>query len=77
MHLEYPVKLIPDDNNTVRVEFLDFPEANTFGDSKVEALARAADALETVIEAYIREGRTLPTPSAGRPADATVAVRRS
>ncbi len=74
MALEYPVRLIPDDNNTVRVEFPDFPEAHTFGDDKEEALARAVDALETVIEAYIRERRPIPPPRAGRSNAATVAL---
>ena len=74
MALEYPVRLIPDDNKTVRVEFPDFPEAHTFGDDKEEALARAVDALETVIEAYIRDRRPIPSPRAGRAKDATVAL---
>lgn len=74
MALEYPVNLIPDDNNTVRVEFPDFPEANTFGDDKEEALARAVDALETVIEAYIRDRRPIPTPRPVRTKGATVAL---
>ena len=74
MALEYPVRLIPDDNNTIRVEFPDFPEANTFGDDKEEALARAVDALETVIEAYIRARRPIPSPRACRAREATVAL---
>jgi antitoxin HicB len=73
MALEYPVRLIADDNNTVRVEFPDFPEANTFGDDREEALARAVDALETVIEAYIRDRRPIPSPRA-RPKGVTVAL---
>jgi antitoxin HicB len=61
----YPVTLTQDDNDTILVTFPDFPEATTFGDDESEALARAADALETVIEAYIRDKRDIPAPSAG------------
>jgi len=62
--VRYPVTLAPDDNDTILVTFPDFPEAHTFGDDKSEALARAVDALETVIDAYIRDRRDIPTPSA-------------
>ena len=60
----YPVVLTPDDNDTVFATFPDFPEAHTFGDDKVEALTRAVDALETIIDAYIRDRRLVPMPSA-------------
>ena len=56
----YPVTLSPDDNDTVLVGFPDFPEAQTFGDDESEALTRAVDALETVIDAYIRDRRAIP-----------------
>jgi predicted RNase H-like HicB family nuclease len=49
--MKYPVRLTKDDNGTVLVRFLDFPEAHTFGATKAEALARAEDALATVIDA--------------------------
>ena len=62
--MQYPVVLTPDDNDTILVTFPDFPEAHTFGDDKVEALTRAVDALETIIDAYIRDRRLVPTPSA-------------
>ena len=61
--LRYPVRLTTDDNGTILVDFLDFPEAHTFGDDKDEALARAVDALTTVIAAYIQDRRTVPAPS--------------
>jgi antitoxin HicB len=63
--IRYPVTLHPDDNDTVLVNFPDFPEAHTFGDTEDEARARAVDALETVIEAYIRDRRDIPAPSSG------------
>jgi antitoxin HicB len=62
----YPVKLTRDDNDTVLVIFPDFPEAGTVGEDRDEALARAVDALETIIEAYIRDRQRLPNPSAGK-----------
>jgi antitoxin HicB len=43
--LQYPVKLEPDTNGTMRVSFPDFPEVNTFGDDEDDAMARAVDAL--------------------------------
>ena len=62
MALAYPVTLTPDDNGTVLVQFPDFPEAQTFGDDRVEALTHAAEALETVIDVYIRDRRHIPAP---------------
>jgi antitoxin HicB len=52
-----------DDNETFLVTFPDFPEAHTFGDTKDEALARAVDALATIIDAYIRDRQAIPRPS--------------
>jgi antitoxin HicB len=62
--VRYPVTLTQDDNNTILVTFPDFPEAATFGEDEAEALARAADALETIIDAYIRDKRDIPVASA-------------
>jgi antitoxin HicB len=61
--MEYPVHLSKDDNGTVLVEFVDIPEAVTFGDTKEEALARATDALATAVAGYIKDRRPLPVPS--------------
>lgn len=62
--LQYPVRLSRDDNDTFLVEVPDIPEAVTFGDTKEEALARASDALATALEAYIKDRRDIPEPSA-------------
>lgn len=70
--VRYPVTLTADDNDTILVTFKDFPEAQTFGDDKEEALARAVDALETVIDAYIRDRRDIPAPSAVKGASVTL-----
>ncbi|HYM23343.1 MAG TPA: type II toxin-antitoxin system HicB family antitoxin [Vicinamibacterales bacterium] len=62
--MDYPVVLERDDNKTILVSFPDFPEAHTFGDTETEALARAEDALATVVDAYIADRRSIPQPSA-------------
>jgi antitoxin HicB len=61
--LRYPVKLEPDTNDTIRVEFPDVPEANTFGEDEDEALMHAVDALETALSMYIDDRRDIPKPS--------------
>lgn len=70
--VRYPVTLTPDDNDTLLVGFPDFPEAHTFGDDEDEALARAVDALETIIDAYIKDKRDIPAPSAVTGASVTL-----
>jgi antitoxin HicB len=69
MVLIYPAELVRDDNGTLRVEFPDVPEANTFGETEEEALAHARDALETALEFYVERDVDLPKPSPlqGRP----------
>ena len=65
----YPVDMEPDDNDTILVTFPDVPGAITFGDTEIEALEYAVDALETVLNAYIadRQDIPLPSPADGRP----------
>lgn len=63
--LQYPVKLTTE-GECILVDFPDFPEAHTFGDTREEALRRASDALLTVIEAYMKDRQRLPQPSRGR-----------
>ena len=62
--MDYPVKLERDDNDTILVSFPDFAEAHTYGDSVDDALMHAPDALATVIDAYIKDRRDIPSPSA-------------
>lgn len=62
--MDYPVTLERDSNKTILVSFPDFPEAHTFGEDEADALARAADALATAIDAYIKDRRDIPLPSA-------------
>jgi antitoxin HicB len=63
--LEYPVTLTPDDNDTILISFVDLP-AQTFGEDREDALRRAVDALATILDAYIKDGREIPAPSTGR-----------
>jgi antitoxin HicB len=60
--MEYPVTLTPDDNGTVLVKFKDWP-AQTFGEDRDDALRHAVDALTTMIDTYIKDGRDIPRPS--------------
>ena len=63
--LRYPVRLTTEGGH-VLVDFPDFPEAHTFGNTREEALRRASDALLTVIDAYMKDRQRLPQPSKGR-----------
>lgn len=62
--MDYPVTLERDDNDTILVSFTDFPEAHTFGENEAAALAHGADALATILDAYIKDRRDIPLPSA-------------
>jgi antitoxin HicB len=66
---DYPVRLEPDDNDTILVTFPDVPGAITFGETEAEALAHAVDALESILSVMIADRRDIPLPSAadGRP----------
>jgi antitoxin HicB len=64
----YPVNLESDDNGTVMATIAGLPGA-TFGDTEAEALANAADLLETVLMALISDRADIPEaePARGRP----------
>lgn len=62
--MDYPVDLVPDDNDTVLVTFPDVPGCITFGADEGEALANAVDALETILSALITDRREIPMPTA-------------
>lgn len=64
--LSYPVKLTPDDNDTVLVSAPDFPELTTFGEDEEDALWHAVDALEEAIAARMQTREDVPEPSRGR-----------
>lgn len=55
----------PEDHEYI-VRFPDLEEALTSGRTEAEALANAVDALETVLEWRMEEGRSVPRPSPAR-----------
>jgi antitoxin HicB len=69
MPLSWPVTLDPAEEGGFVVNFPDFPEGWSQGESREEALVQAADLLETMVANYIAEGWDLPDASrpAGRP----------
>jgi predicted RNase H-like HicB family nuclease len=67
--LAYPAHLEPVEEGGFVVTFPDFGVGITQGDDRAEALAQAADLLETMVANYMAEGWDLPEPSPaqGRP----------
>jgi len=63
--LRYPVKITHKDGAVV-VRFPDFPGVQTFGDDEPEALARAVDALETMLMGMIEDREEIPVRVARR-----------
>jgi antitoxin HicB len=61
--LAYPVRL-KKDGKFFLVTFPDIPEAITQGDDREHALQMAAEALESAMEFYFDDHRTVPKPSA-------------
>ena len=62
--LAYPAQLEAEGDGGYVVTFPDFGVGATQGDSLEEAVAQAADLLETMVANYMAEGWDLPTPSA-------------
>ena len=62
--MRYAVTLTPDDNGTWLVSVPDLPEALTFGEDREEALARAADAIETALMGAIAAREDIADPKA-------------
>ena len=59
----YPVTLKRDKKSGFVVTFKDIPEAITQGETEAEALAAARDALETALDFYFEDNRSVPAPS--------------
>ena len=70
--MRYTVTLAPDDNGTILATVPDIPEAVTFGEDREDALARAADAIETAIMGYMAARADIPQPVATGPDMATL-----
>ena len=65
--MEFPVILTPDeDDGGFVVTFPDIPEAITQGETREEALKMAQEALETALEFYFEDKRSIPVPSRAR-----------
>ena len=62
--LAYPIALEEDDG-TVLATSPDFPELTTFGEDRLEAIARSVHALEEAIAARIHDRKDIPLPSRG------------
>ncbi|MBK7003167.1 MAG: type II toxin-antitoxin system HicB family antitoxin [Rhodoferax sp.] len=63
MNLAYPVTLKTYPNGQVGASFHDVPEAHTAGNTEVQTLDRAQDALVVALSIYLDDGRPLPKPS--------------
>lgn len=61
--LNYPITVIPDEA-TFLVDFTDFPEAHSVGETIDDARREAVDGLITAVELYMDERRCVPMPSA-------------
>lgn len=61
--LNYAITLTKDDDAYL-VDFVDFPDVHTVGDTVEEALREAVDALITGIEMYMDDRHAVPLPSA-------------
>lgn len=61
--VEYPVRLVPGEDGMVLVTFPDVPEAVSCGAGEDDALAKAQDVLELILDCYRSEGRAIPLPS--------------
>jgi antitoxin HicB len=72
--LIYPVTLVQDSNGTILVGFPDVPEANSVGEDEAGAMLNALDALETALEIYFDERRTVPMPSKASKGQAVVVL---
>jgi antitoxin HicB len=62
MTLRYPIKITPDDNDTMLVTCPALPEVTTFGEDFADAERNAVDAIEEAIASRIADGRDVPPP---------------
>lgn len=69
--LNYPITVTRDEA-TFLVDFADFPEAHSVGETMEEAHREAADGLITAVELYMDDRRMVPMPSAATAGQHTV-----
>ena len=61
--MRYPARLKPQEEGGYVVTFPDIPEAITQGEDVEDALMHAADALESALDFYFEDRRSVPLPS--------------
>lgn len=71
--LKYPATFSSDDGKIV-VRFRDIPEAITQGDNDADAMSMAEDVLQSAMEFYFEDRRTVPAPSAAVEGERLVAL---
>jgi antitoxin HicB len=64
MPLQYPYTLEAQKGGGFLVQFVDFEEAFTEGDSEEEAAFNAAEVLSLILEQRMEDGTDIPPPSA-------------
>ncbi len=75
MRYAYPIE-VQEAADGVTVTCPDMPEMITDGQTRAEALERAADALVTALSIYVEDGRVIPraSPARGRPVVSVTAL---
>lgn len=71
--MDYPVILVPAEGSYL-VDFPDFPEAHSVGETVEEALREAVDGLITAVEMYLEDRQPVPLPSPVEAGQHTVAL---
>lgn len=66
MEHAFPYRFEPEEPDGVLVQFVDVPEAHTFGVTEAEAAGRALDCLIAALGGYTQLGRKIPSPSPAR-----------
>jgi antitoxin HicB len=61
--LRYPMHLEAAEEGGFIISFPDIPEAHSQAEDEVEAIRRGTDALETALELYLEDRRSIPAPS--------------
>lgn len=74
--MRYPM-IVEQDNSSFFVSFPDIPEALTQGETLEEAIVMGKDALETALEFYFEDERTVPLPSKPKPGQLVIELSPS
>ena len=73
--LQYPAIFEPAEEGGFVVTFPDIPEAITQGEIAEDAMAHAADVLESALDWYLESGRPIPSPSKPKSGQLLVEIR--